>query len=164
MTRRSRINPGPRRFTSRCKTLDEVERASQRRSVRSERLSKRSFPLAWVPISKTAEAKASQIASRARGFERCSLEPPPNNALHIQAAHAFWFYGRISFVIRHSSFNDLCKSGSWSQCAAKKPWRRPVNQPLPVRRPGNVADPDRPPQHVYLREAVQLRQDLQGAQ
>ena len=26
------------------------------------------------------------------------------------------------------------------------------------------ADPDRPPQHVYLREAVQLRQDLQGAQ
>jgi chorismate mutase len=26
------------------------------------------------------------------------------------------------------------------------------------------ADPDRTPQHVYLREAVQLRQDLQGAQ
>jgi chorismate mutase len=26
------------------------------------------------------------------------------------------------------------------------------------------ADPARPPQHVYLREAVQLRQDLQGAQ
>jgi chorismate mutase len=25
-------------------------------------------------------------------------------------------------------------------------------------------DPERPPQHVYLREAVQLRQDLQGAQ
>jgi chorismate mutase len=25
-------------------------------------------------------------------------------------------------------------------------------------------DPDRAPQHVYLREAVQLRQDLQGAQ
>ena len=26
------------------------------------------------------------------------------------------------------------------------------------------ADPDSPAQHVYLREAVQLRQDLQGAQ
>jgi chorismate mutase len=26
------------------------------------------------------------------------------------------------------------------------------------------ADPERPAQHVYLREAVQLRQDLQGAQ
>jgi chorismate mutase len=26
------------------------------------------------------------------------------------------------------------------------------------------ADPDRPAQHVYLRDAVQLRQDLQGAQ
>jgi chorismate mutase len=26
------------------------------------------------------------------------------------------------------------------------------------------ADPERPPQHVYLRDAVQLRQDLQGAQ
>jgi chorismate mutase len=26
------------------------------------------------------------------------------------------------------------------------------------------ADPERPPQHVYLREAIQLRQDLQGAQ
>src|SRR5205814_3107263 len=28
-----------------------------------------------------------------------------------------WIFGlRICFVIRHSSFNDLCKSGSWSQC------------------------------------------------
>jgi chorismate mutase len=26
------------------------------------------------------------------------------------------------------------------------------------------ADPEQPPQHVYLREAVRLRQDLQGAQ
>ena len=26
------------------------------------------------------------------------------------------------------------------------------------------ADPDRPAQHVYLRDAIQLRQDLQGAQ
>jgi chorismate mutase len=26
------------------------------------------------------------------------------------------------------------------------------------------ADPERPPQHVYLRDAIQLRQDLQGAQ
>src|SRR6266516_3317893 len=27
---------------------------------------------------------------------------------------------RISFVICHSSFNDLCNSGSWSQCMRRK--------------------------------------------
>ena len=37
------------------------------------------------------------------------------------ATQSIWtFELRISFVIRHSSFNDICKSGSWSQCMRKK--------------------------------------------
>ena len=46
---------------------------------------------------------------------------------------------------------------------------REMNRPGALRRVIRVlvhcyADPERPAQHVYLRDAIQLRQDLQGAQ
>ena len=46
---------------------------------------------------------------------------------------------------------------------------REMNRPGALQRVIRVlvhcyADPERPAQHVYLRDAVQLRQDLQGAQ
>jgi chorismate mutase len=46
---------------------------------------------------------------------------------------------------------------------------REMNRPGALQRVIRVlvhcyADPERPAQHVYLREAIQLRQDLQGAQ
>lgn len=46
---------------------------------------------------------------------------------------------------------------------------REMNRPGALQRVIRVlvhcyADPDRPAQHVYMRDAVQLRQDLQGAQ
>ena len=36
-----------------------------------------------------------------------------------------------SLVIRHRSFNGLCKSGSWSQCMRKNEWGLPMNRPTP---------------------------------
>src|SRR6266487_1095906 len=36
---------------------------------------------------------------------------------------------RASDFFRHSSFNDLCKSGSWSQCIRKSERRLSMNRP-----------------------------------
>src|SRR5436309_1475934 len=50
-----------------------------------------------------------------------------------------------SLVIRHWSFNDLCKSGSWSQCMRKSGRGLSMNLPLPVNCPVEPEDRDRSP-------------------
>jgi len=47
--------------------------------------------------------------------------PNPNDQTADRTTQSNWTFGlRISFVIRHSSFNDLCKWGSWSPMRSKK--------------------------------------------
>src|SRR5207247_2161297 len=66
----------------------------------------------------------------------------PNDETGERTAQSISTFGlRISFVIRHSSFNDSCKSGSWSQCALKIASGLSMNLPLPRELPRRARGP-----------------------
>src|SRR5207247_2285901 len=65
----------------------------------------------------------------------------PNDETGERTAQSISTFGlRFSSVIRHSSFNDFCKSGSWSQCALKIASGLSMNRPFGV---PALAGPDR---------------------
>src|SRR6266581_4645865 len=58
---------------------------------------------------------------------RRNTETRRSNGTPTGLSRSFEF--RDSGFLRHSSFHDLCKSGSWSQCTASKSWRLSMNRP-----------------------------------
>ena len=61
-----------------------------------------------------------------RRNDEIRMTKPANAPRRVFRHSGFGFLA--SFVIRHSSFNDLCNSGSWSQCAQKIAWGLAANR------------------------------------
>ena len=63
-----------------------------------------------LPMSRDSQTRMTNDEIR--------MTKPTTAQLRTFEHSGFGFHS--SFVIRHSSFNDSCKSGSWPQCALKK--------------------------------------------
>src|SRR5437764_7345085 len=70
--------------------------------------------LACRPLPMNRDSQTRMTNDEIRRNDKIRMTKPATAQLRAFGHSGFGFLS--SFEIRHSSFNDLCNSGSWSQC------------------------------------------------